>query len=369
MSVVVIHAYSRENRGDGLLVDLTLQLLARAGVPPIEVDLVAADPVSFSATHTRTLRAANLTGHRPSDLLRGLWSWRPNGQLAALIDEADLVVGVGGGYLRAGTPIEAAKTLIAHGPQFLAATRRSKPTVYLPQSVGPLPSAVYAWMNERTQSSPFSLHARDDLTYRALAGSGSTSVLRTPDLAVLEIGQQLLNRPPLLPEEGRSGWALVARDLPRAGGTYKNALHLLLSEVPNGVLGIQSRGRGNDDARWYQEQFPGVDVVDLREALPTLGAVVSVRLHGALQAVLASVPAIHLSYERKGFGAYGDLNLRSYVHQARTFDPQVVAAQLQALLRDGAGDYWHACEDASSALRQEYDHLVALVRNLLPTGQ
>jgi len=61
-----------------------------------------------------------------------------------------------------------------------------------------------------------------------------------------------------------------------------------------------------------------------------------VRLHGAIAALLAGRPAIHLAYERKGWGAYQDLGLDEFVHDARTFDPAAVAAQTRALAADPA---------------------------------
>jgi len=46
--IAVIHAYSRVNAGDGLLVDLTMQRLARAGVAPEDVTVVAMDAAAFA---------------------------------------------------------------------------------------------------------------------------------------------------------------------------------------------------------------------------------------------------------------------------------------------------------------------------------
>ena len=78
-----------------------------------------------------------------------------------------------------------------------------------------------------------------------------------------------------------------------------------------------------------------------RAATADQNGVVSVRLHGALQAVLAGVPAVHLGYERKSWGAYEDLGLGEYVHDARRFDPASVAAQVRALQADPT-PFWSA---------------------------
>jgi polysaccharide pyruvyl transferase WcaK-like protein len=41
--------------------------------------------------------------------------------------------------------------------------------------------------------------------------------------------------------------------------------------------------------------------------------VISVRLHGAIESLLSGVPAYHISYERKGFGAYQDMGVEDWV--------------------------------------------------------
>jgi hypothetical protein len=62
--------------------------------------------------------------------------------------------------------------------------------------------------------------------------------------------------------------------------------------------------------------------------------VVAVRLHAALLALSAGHYVVHLSYERKGFGAFGDLGLQDYVHNVYDFDPSQVAALATKLQSD-----------------------------------
>jgi hypothetical protein len=94
------------------------------------------------------------------------------------------------------------------------------------------------------------------------------------------------------------------------------------------------------------------------------GAVVSVRLHGALESILAGWPAIHLSYQRKGWGAYADLGLEEFVHDARSFDPATVAAQALAL-RDDPTPFWDAVRRRLPDLVRADGELTALVANTL----
>ena len=46
--VVLLHAYSSKNSGDGLLVDLSINLLKEAFGEMTRVSIIAADPASFS---------------------------------------------------------------------------------------------------------------------------------------------------------------------------------------------------------------------------------------------------------------------------------------------------------------------------------
>jgi len=91
---------------------------------------------------------------------------------------------------------------------------------------------------------------------------------------------------------------------------------------------------------------------------------VSVRLHGAIAALLAGIPAIHLAYERKGWGAYEDLGLREYVHDARTFDPALVARQAEELSVNPA-PLWALLNSSREDLNAQYKALVDDLRVVL----
>lgn len=97
------------------------------------------------------------------------------------LGEYDLVVGVGGGYLRAGHPREALVTALAHGPQLWRAGRVDVPAVYLPQSVGPF-SRGTRWVFRRLIGRLDRIYLRDD---RSVEEAGAPRSVRFPDLALL----------------------------------------------------------------------------------------------------------------------------------------------------------------------------------------
>lgn len=355
--IVLLHAYSRSNAGDGLLVDEALALLERAGVPAHEVHVVAADAESFAdLNNVRPALARNSGASRYCQALGGL-------QLLAglphptrqLVESADALVAVGGGYLRAGRAKEAITSLLAHGSQLRLAARSGKPTVYLPQSIGPLRGPV-GFLFRRWLRRIDAVIARDDVTAQELAPS--RNVHRVPDLGVLKVGQLAQSLPTVDPA---GPVLLAARQLPEPR-TYRPALSQFLTMSPDVECVVQSSvGGGNDDPCFYNEIGVIGPLARMSDRLPIASVVVSVRLHGAIQAMLAGVPAIHLSYERKGLAAFSDLGLERYVHSARDFDPQAVRTQVDQLKRD-ASPYWKSVWTAEEDLRKKGRLLEELVR-------
>ncbi|MNM92043.1 hypothetical protein D3C81_1043620 [compost metagenome] len=99
---------------------------------------------------------------------------------------------------------------------------------------------------------------------------------------------------------------------------YVANLKLLLQRLKNKskvVCAVQSAVRGNDDGAFYRELGISEDLLSLKATIakyqPDL--VISVRLHGAIESLLSGVPAYHISYERKGFGAYQDMGVEDWV--------------------------------------------------------
>jgi polysaccharide pyruvyl transferase WcaK-like protein len=110
MKVAVLHGYSASNAGDGLLVLETLGLLREAFPGECQISVVALHPETFKDIDAHVIDGSvSFSGYSRElrDFLRDL-------------DSFDLVVAVGGGYLRAGHLIEAAKTTLVHWAQVRA---------------------------------------------------------------------------------------------------------------------------------------------------------------------------------------------------------------------------------------------------------
>lgn len=332
--ILIAHGYSAANSGDGLLVRLTIERLKRL-FPQSEIVLLALDSGSFKLSEVviepypgRSLVAG--VGAAAASLLSGRRFGL--GRIRSIVASAELVVGVGGGYLRASGPSSAAKFAIAHWSQLSMIANSATRSVYLPQSVGPFPrylrprmAALIASLDE--------VMVRDDRSLQELVGLDN--VTRIPDLAVLEIAER--DRLPL--RETSQTVHIIGRQLGAPLRDYPKNMLDVATRLPQSHWWVQSEGRGNDDAAFYRSI--GVNAVGLTRELwadrSHGGVAISVRLHGALEAIMNGFPTIHLSYERKGWGAYGDLGLPEYVHNAKSYDIERVVRQARELAEDRAG--------------------------------
>jgi polysaccharide pyruvyl transferase WcaK-like protein len=365
---LITHAFSRNNQGDGLLVDLTLKLLRDAGIQPQQCEILALDADSFADVRVvhqapgeprarLSLALAGAAQALLSDSISALTGDRwPIGRVARLASRAEGIVAVGGGYLIADSPVRQAGVLLNHLTQIRAADRSPAPSLYLPQSIGPL-RGVSGLLTKRALAQVDRIYVRDD---GSLAELQDLAPRRCADLAVLELARNLAPAP----RATDGNFTLVARSLPRAGD-YAARLGALAEQLPGAHWAVQADtpGRRSDRAFYQDIGVMAHDRLDrlLEDSSP--GVVISVRLHGALGPLIAGYPAIHLAYERKGWGAYQDLGLQDYVHDARHFDPQRVAEQARQL-QHAPEAMWQRIADAVPALRRQYDDLVGDVRQL-----
>jgi polysaccharide pyruvyl transferase WcaK-like protein len=367
--VVLFHAFDGRNRGDRLLVADSLALLERAGVPRSQCCTVAMHAASFADLgKVEQLPAASGRDQRTlSDLVRLAAldlaalppaALRVPSRLARLVRDADLVVGVGGGYLRAPRGRHSLNTFAFHLPQLAAAAGASCPALYLPQSVGPFEGPVGALIRRHLPQLTW-LGVRDDRSLAELPEH--TTAERVPDLAVLALARSL--RAGLEPKRGGDRVVVIARDVSRAP-SYTTSL-LELTRHLDCVFAVHSRAAGQDDSQFYS----AIGITDYQESVDALaddriGVAVSVRLHGALQALLAGIPTIHLSYERKGYGAYADLGIAEWLHDVTSFDPTQIRAQAEALLRDPV-PFWEALRSKLGELEEADARLLEVVTKAL----
>lgn len=361
--IVIANAYSRTNSGDGLLVDESARLALEA-FPSAELSLIAMAPSSFPeyphALNPVSGPSEDMPWHR---VARVFLTRLPHPAVRDLLRDADLVLAVGGGYLRANTPVAALKSLISHASQ--APRREAPPYIYLPQSIGPLPPRGLHTSFERLKRAE-RVYVRDDRSLAECLQHGFPAV-RAPDLAVMAIADRWSGTS--LDDQNRSRPArigLVARSLPDRHGYVDKVRHL--AALPGVELLVQSAGRGNDDPSFYESIGRPGPHRTLKEALASADrpdVTISVRMHGALESILAGVPSVHLSYERKGWGAFEDLGVGEYVHHAWRFDGDDVMGQALEIA-DRPDAFWKQIEASIPRLRVARGALTRAIRDATP---
>lgn len=343
--VLILHAYSADNRGDGLLVRETIGLLREAFGEDVQVHIAASYPETFRGVADEVLDSQPRALGYNREYLRTLRN----------LAQYDLVVGVGGGYLRGGRFLELAKAVLVHGPQLWAASRSRTRTLYLPQSIGPLRFGTRLGA-KRLLARIDNVIVRDD---RSL-----TEV--TPEIA--ERGHDLA----LLTSEAKSPMADTPDPVPVLSVRH------VYGRIPHGVRGLAAQlgvfdayvqstaGRNNDEAATHSLQPAHILTrQDLLVQPLRPRVVVAVRLHAALMALNAGHFVVHLSYERKGFGAFGDLHLSEYVHNVNGFDERVVERQIRSLTTsiEARREYTAAVEVARESFKKYRAALVKLMRS------
>lgn len=317
--ILILHGYSAENIGDGLLVYEALEFL-REAYPNSVITVLSSYPNSFkSIKNVRYVRSKpSPTGYK-LEYLKELFN----------LKDYDVIVGVGGGYLRTGGLKESIGTLLTHAPQLLAASFWGKKVVYLPQSIGPLGIFLrffYKYLLSRIRT----VYLRDD---RSVAELQLKNIKRVPDMAILKIANSY--------QTNCFNTSIgLDKDYPvfsvrKVKGNVPAKFFDLVKRYDIYDSYIQSSVGGNNDLEVSALLKPKVCLT--KEELMNTNAirvVVAVRLHAALMAIERGHFVVHLSYERKGFSAFKDLGLEDYVFNVNDFNIDLVEERINNLIHD-----------------------------------
>ncbi|MCU1396228.1 MAG: hypothetical protein JWM34_4656 [Ilumatobacteraceae bacterium] len=355
MRVCIICAYSSANRGDGLLLRLTQELLLEVVPSGLHLEVIALDASSFD-------QVSGTVVEWPEHFLsRSARRWLPGSvkkatvispvairRLEDYVGSFDAVVAVGGAPLRVDRLVRL-RSLLAHAPQIYAA-RRAPISIVMPQSIGPFPSPPLSTIAIRLLQRLDHIYARDDRTLRDL--SALQNISRLPDLAVLDLAQSHENH--RTQGCGTEQYLLIPRSLGR--DSYDGSIIELAGLLPNLTTFVQSEARNNNDAEIVRRVASSRTIGEIADFVP--GVAISVRLHGALACIAAGIPTIHLAYERKGFGAFQDLGIPAWCQSVYSFSPNGVREQAERLLEDPS-DYWEAIDGKLTGLRAQRAELRA----------
>jgi polysaccharide pyruvyl transferase WcaK-like protein len=339
MNIVILHAYSASNSGDGLLVDLAIEVVQRNFGSKCNITVVASDPESFNYLPQPKFPAPIMAAKPLNKILDAVFVNRSYAPLSKLLEKADLIVGVGGGYMRSKTNIERLKLNLGHGKQLETGIKSKAPIIYLPQSIGPFHGNHENIIKHYSAAN--AVFARDDRSKKIF--STVNTVHRSPDLAVQALAKKVLANHAFIESKSTPETiCLVLRKPPawddQKKAKYKENLQELIKKLsPKSkiIYAVQSSVRGNNDELFYKELGITESLLSLKETLSKFNPdlVISVRLHGAIESLISGFPAFHISYERKGFGAYEDMGVSDWVVNGANFDTDYV---IKTIFKPGA---------------------------------
>jgi hypothetical protein len=360
--VILANVFSRANLGDSLLTDLAVSLLNEGGVPSNDLVLQALDRGSYEGFEGNLLagppRRSRVWSSMSalSAVSRALASGRRSPSTRPRPHSAYVMCP--GGYLNGRTLTEAAGFSYFHLHQMLEAAKAADVRFTLPVTFGPMIDPVRVAVR-RVVSDWDAIYVRDDYSLELL--SGLSNVRRSADLVVLEIGRRELDGSTV--KQQPQGIVINARGVSHLGRSYPESMVKLRNLLPGATMAVQAAG---DEAMyesfgWQHTSFDNI----WRDGGSHV--VVSVRLHGALTAIMNGSPAIHLAYDPKGWGAFRDLGLDDYVFNAASFDAGAVR-QVAAEIQDDPSRYWAAIAARMPYLTRLRNELVDGVKALLAGG-
>jgi polysaccharide pyruvyl transferase WcaK-like protein len=251
--------------------------------------------------------------------------------------------------------------LLNHYPQMVVAGTRKVPTLYLPATIGPLRGPAGRLVTGALRGIDV-VCVRDPWSYDDLASAG-VEVCRLPDMAILDLAEKWDEVTPVS-ADGHVG--VVASNIPHARG-HESQIQKAVEGLDHEVSWVAHKegDRSKSDSVHLTKLGLSVtgrltDLVDDRK----LSAVISVRLHAAIMAIAAGVPAIHLAYDRKGPGAFADLGVEDWCFDVRSFNPEDLRGALERILTD-PDSYWEKVGRQIPALRKQSHELDQMMQQTL----
>lgn len=363
MRIGLLNAYSKANVGDWLLL-VNSSELANLTFPNSDQQVVAMDPLSFQGVDSRmTIQPSPVEPKRvlataAAVAVALLTNGRRGPHHLRSLRHLDAAFSIGGGFLQMRDVREMLTVSLIHLSQLAICRQARVPLVMLPQSVGPFHGrlqravgrAVLGWFRlilVREQRSAEHV--------RRLAPQLADRVRVVPDLAFLSTPLDAL---PSQSPKGSLRIGIVARQwwFPGSGdphaaeerylGQIADLADRLHQAGHRPVLVVHSDGptsRGDDRVstrRIHDLADTPLDVMDVArrntisdviDTYSAFDAVISTRLHGALLALIAGVPAIAIGYEWKTEGIFAELGLEDWHMAIECVDAAVLEDRVRRL--------------------------------------
>jgi colanic acid/amylovoran biosynthesis protein len=363
MNIIVSHAYSKENKGDAALLSVLLNDLKEID-SKAKITILTEDKIEMSETFegvpirsTFSYEALNRYKNNFLKLLYSLfimastllWAyvyrislkniWIPKNirEIVVLYSEADLIVSVGGGYIRSKSGIidTFTFTLLLH-PIFMAHVLK-KPTFMYPQSIGPFFNGIQRLLAKLVLSKVEMIVLREDISVEILKNLGIRhNIIRSVDSGFLfksDIKRKLRDEFRISAQRPLVGITARLWMQEESQTAYEKNLALFIDSIieKHGafVVFIAQVTATNlkDDDRLVNSNIYGhlknkggaallnenYDHFEIKAVYNNLDFLVGTRFHSVIFALTANVPCIAIEYEHKTTGIMKDLGLVKWV--------------------------------------------------------
>lgn len=377
MKIIVTHVFSDENKGDAALLSVLLSDMKKMFNNPdmtiLSMDKIEAGELfeEVPVKNSFMFYSLNYFNNRLLKLVHSifiitytlLWAsvyrlvkiklWLPKHlkEVTELYSEADLVVSVGGGYLRGKPDTASTILLILLSHPFLLTRIFNKPSVIYPQSVGPFGSRLQELIVRYCLKSVNLIFVREDISFALLKQLGlNRNLVRSIDSGFafqsnsnidLRSSVGILNDRPVVGVTVRSWLKKEAQFL------YEKSVAVFLTDIAEryGVnivfIPQVTAVHHNDDDREVSKRIyelmkkkDGVFVMNevynhhiIKSIYSQVDYIVGTRFHSVIFSLTSGVPAIAIEYEHKTSGIMHDLNLDEWVVKIE----DVTAEKLSAL--------------------------------------
>lgn len=382
-NIIISHVYSSDNKGDAALVSMLIDDLKRkfkgANITILRLESVkknsrfegVPEKPSFmyyvaNKYHNPLAKLGYALYMMSTTLLWALWRRRTGRDLylpahlrevAKLYEQAELIVPVGGGYIRSrkGLAMRFNIPLILH--PLLFGYLLGKPTVLYSQSVGPFQNKLERLMVAFVLKRMTLILLREDTSLAMLASLGVTSnVERAVDSGFLLRSTEKVDirRNYTIPADRLLVGVTVRSWLKGEAQTaYEKAvaksLDNLIETAKAHVIFIpQVTATKGDDDRLVSSRVHGfmhhkreATLIDgtpdhhrIKALYDNLDILLGTRFHSVIFSLTSSVPVLAIEYEHKTSGIMRDLKLENWVIKIEEATSENLTVKLQKLVRD-----------------------------------
>ena len=446
VQIVIVNAYHRHNAGDAALLS-ALIAQSRVAVPNAAISYAGCeDPDEFvefegvrnlgSARRwvgeqqvSRVVRIArkvvvlSLT-FIPVPMLRILARWSGASKLEPLrelqaIARADVVLGIGGGYLQGERSVAGSLNVLLLSVPLLLASRLRRPILLAPQSYGPFATPLQRILVRHVLNRVDHIEAREDLSFDLLVALGIRADKLTRGVDAAFFLAETSGRPTPVMAQGAADTSVLPRTAPRrdpgsgrgarVGVTarrwladeqqtaYEHSLADFIDwlQVTRGarvtlVPQVTADGftvgshtsagvRDLDDDRRVNLRIAAscrttpllvserIDHCGLRKLYAGLDYLVGTRFHSVIFSLAAHTPAVAIEYEHKSSGIMRELGLAQWVVPIQDVSSERLQA-LYARLETSTDEYRATLSKVIPQYQKRAGEFCGLIRTAVSEG-